>query len=278
MKTCTLYKYFIFAFFTLLTFSCTLIDEENTPEMDIQETLIPSEVSFLYNLIEPEPEDPQTLTFLYEDDQLSSIYNLLTNEEIYVLEFSYGNDSSLNEIEVKKNDIVQKVYTFSSDASKITVLKDNVPYAEAILHSNQLVYSVENFEKKQISYFTYESGELSVKRTFDNSQDISNGTPKFITNFSYSPFGNALFSSVLPVNTLFLLDEIDEFLLTKFLTTSNTKVNLGLKEGSNNATIDYRTVFNEESYPSSISMIYREDEQAVRQIIHNVSYDIFTPF
>ncbi|NME72377.1 hypothetical protein [Flammeovirga aprica] len=279
MKTYMLFKnYIIFLFISLLGFSCNLIDEENTPEIDIQEELIPVEVSFLYNLIEPTPEDPQSVVFFYEDNLLSSVNNVLTNSEIIALDFDYDEQNNISKIEVKKNDNTIKVYTFTYDSSVITIQKDNIPFVKAVLHNNQLVYSIENFEKKQISYFTYESGDLSVQRVFDNSTDISNGTPKLITNFSYSPFGSALFSSVIPTTTLFLLDEVDEFLLTKFLTTSNTKVNLGVKEGNNVGSIDYRTIFNEEGYPSSISMIYREDDKAVKQIIHNVSYNSATPF
>ncbi|WP_044209611.1 hypothetical protein [Flammeovirga sp. OC4] len=279
MKTYTQYKYyFIFSFLILFSTSCSFIDEENTPEVDIQEELIPSEIGFLYNLVEPQPEDPKNLTFIYKENKIASINSLLTNNEIIVLEFQYDAIGNITKIEIKKNNITQKVYTFSRDASKVLMYKDNVLLVEAALHSNQFIYSIENFEKKQVSYYTYESSELSVKRIFDNGETLTNGTPSSIINFSYSPFGTALFSSILPVSTLFLLDEVDEFPLTQYITTSNSKVNLGSSEGVNNSSIDYRTVFNDEGYPSSISMIYRENENPVKQVIHNIYYDNVTPF
>lgn len=282
MKTYNLNKYLLLFIILLLQFSCSLIDEENTPEIDIQTQLIPYEVEFQYNLITPKDTDPEKVTFLYYDQKFSSIINTLINGSVNTLNFVYDdtNDNNLTSILIKdQNEVIIKTYTLEYNDASIVINSNNEKLIEVVLHNNNLLYSIENFQKKHISYYTYESGELSVKRTFDISSDISNGIPTEVYDFTYSPFGSALFSSITSINNLLIISEMDEFLLTRYLATSNNRVNLGLSEEQSKIHVDYRTIFNEDEFPTSISMIYRqEDGTPTKQIIHSISYVDITPY
>lgn len=250
-----------------------MLNEDETPGIDIQVQLTPITIDYQYNIVTPSATDPEKITFEYKSDKIDNITTTSIDGGVTHINFSYNTKEEIESFEVL-NSLEERItfYEVIYNGTSITVNKDGLDFLTILTHNTGQVYSIINDITQKTKYFTYEGGDLSTIQVFDNSLDISNGTPELINTFTYSPYGSSIFTAVIPIHNIFILNEIEEFKLTKYFSTSNNKVNLQERESVNNALVDYRTIFNEDEYPISISMIFRVDDKPVKQIIHNITY------
>ncbi|NLR91218.1 hypothetical protein [Flammeovirga agarivorans] len=257
--------------------SCGAFEEDDTPGTGELVEQIVSSIELEYNLADPDGDALRAIFYTYDSNKLLSVGQNFINDSSSFMLFSYDDNDLLDYIEVSNvQGTILHNYSFTKVTDKRSlVLKDGKPYMNVAYHSNSdLLYSVQNLGTNTTTFYTYEDGNLAQKTIFLEIIDDLDNAPDLRSVYSYSNYGTSIFATFLPLSSILILNEIEDYRLTNELSTSTHSVNdINRYFTRNDSTkIEFRSILNEYTYPKTISMIYSIQDSAFHQIIHSISY------
>ncbi|AZQ63144.1 hypothetical protein EI427_13110 [Flammeovirga pectinis] len=274
--------------FFVISFSCGLIeDSSDTPDIGLDPIAFPSSIHFEYNLYTPQSGDIKNmLLYFTESGNFSVISQTFQNDSIVQAFFSYNDANRISSIELTSLDlqVVLKTYTFNYDkpeANSYTISTNGTIVLRVInQQSSDQLYSVINYATSKTHIYTYENGNITTEKIFNSLVVIDGQKPDQEVSFVYNPNSYSIFVSSSIRTEMLLAQQFKDIHFTPYFATSPNAANLltQVTNATENTRIEYRTIYNDDLFPTSISMISSQSDMPTKQIIHTISYAEPTPF
>ncbi|MBB6460087.1 hypothetical protein [Flammeovirga kamogawensis] len=275
--------------FFVITFSCGLIeDSSDTPDTGLDPIAFPASIHFEYNLYTPQNEDiKDMLLYFTESGNFSVISQTFQNDSTVQAFFNYNDNNRISSIEFTSIDlqVVLKTYTFNYDKpeenSYSISVDGNIVLRVINQQSTDQLYSVINYVTSKTHIYTYEKGTITTEKIFNSLVVIDGQKPDSEINFIYNPNSYSIFISSSIRTEMLLAQQFQDIHFTPYFSTSPNSANLLTQIASvveENTRIEYRTIYNDDLFPTSISMISSQSDMPTKQIIHTISYAEPTPF